>query len=155
MSATWFILKSVFISFVIISFLQLKVGSENKTLELHFTGWMKKLSASKRIQEVAKGGKDFTSDVVKEFTTEDGTRIVIHESKKIRDKKSKERSNDEKIINKMMNGLKLSLSDLSYKAKQKIKEEAKKELEKEVKEDISKKLKANGIDPKKLEAHRK
>lgn len=121
-------------TFVIISVLQLKVGKENKTLEVYFTGWMKSLSASKRIQNIAEGGQAFTSDVIKEFTTEDGSRIIItapevkrrmaSEGKKLKQVLLK----DNQSVSRFLQGLKLEVADLSEEAQETLKDEIRKEV---------------------------
>lgn len=134
MSVTWFMIKSLFITFVIVSVLQLRIGSQNKTLEAHFTNWMKNLSASKRIQNIAQGGQQLTTDVIKEFTTEDGTQITItktevkrkisNEKKRIKDSLFK----DNEVVSRFVNGFKLELNDLTDEAKDSLKSEVKKEI---------------------------
>lgn len=137
MSVTWFMLKSILATFVIISFLQLKVGKENKTLELHFTQWMKGLSASKRIQNIAEGGQLLTNDVIKEFTTEDGSRVLITKPDVKRHLAlEKDRLNqivfkDNKVVSRLVEGFKLDINDLTENAKEKLKEEVRKEIQKE------------------------
>lgn len=161
MSSTWFVIKSLFLTFGIISFLQLRIGSDSKTLEVVFTEWMKNLSASKRIQDVAQGGKNFTSDVIKEFTTPEGHKIYIKENPKPEIQINNEREIasmpstsilDSKIIKRLIGGLKLDYTDLNEQDQVSIKEQFRHELEKEIKKDYESKLKRSGIDPETLDS---
>lgn len=170
MSSSWFIIKSLFITFGIVSLLQVEVGKENKTLESYFISWMKSLAASKKIQSIADGGKDLTTDVIREFTTPDGGLIIIHEKSKTEQKNSKsfvdgiKSTNDNEeartvssysagLVKKIMGGLNLGISDLSVENQNSIKQQIKKELEVQVQNDFEKKLKKAGIDPKTLESN--
>lgn len=134
MSVTWFMIKSILVTFVIISVLQLKVGKENRTLEMHFTVWMKSLSASKRIQNIAEGGQMLTSDIIKEFTTEDGSRVLITKPNlqrhlaKEKDKMSESLLKDNTSVTRFLQGLKLEVRDLSQEAKNKLKEDLREEV---------------------------
>lgn len=172
MSSSWFIIKSLFITFGIVSLLQVEVGKENKTLESYFISWMKSLAASKKIQSIANGGKDLTTDVIREFTTPEGGLIIIHEKKSSaqREKagvKAEDKSHNESdsntvsrsissysasLVQKIIGGLNLGLSDLSLENQNSIKQQIKKELEVQVQKDYEKKLKKAGIDPKTLES---
>lgn len=142
-------------TFGIVSLLQLRMGADSKTLEIYFTDWMKSLSASKRIQDVANGGKDLTTDIIREFTTPDGRKVYIHEKRVTseRDKASeKSGSLDSGVIQKLMSGLKLDMSDLNSSTKLLMKDQIKKEVEKEVIKDYEARLRKSGIDPKTLDA---
>ncbi len=159
MSSTWFVIKSLFLTFGIISFLQMRFGSDSRTLEVVFTDWMKNLSASRRIQDVAQGGKNFTADVIKEFTTPDGHKIYIQE--KInpqieidngRDVANTPSTLDSSIIKRLVGGLKLDYTDLNAKDQVTVKEQFRREIEKEVRKDYENKLKKSGIDPNTLES---
>ncbi|MCO5112837.1 MAG: hypothetical protein M9899_01545 [Bdellovibrionaceae bacterium] len=133
MSVTWFMIKSIFVTFVIISILQLRIGKENRTLEVHFTSWMKSLSASRRIQNIAEGGQMLTSDIIKEFTTEDGSRVIITrpvvqqhlkaEGERVKQVLLKDNSS----VARFLQGLKLEVGDLTTEAQEKLKEELRKE----------------------------
>lgn len=133
MSVTWFMIKSIFVTFVIISVLQLRIGKENKTLEVHFTSWMKSLSASKRIQNIAEGGQMMTSDIIKEFTTEDGSRVIITKPAVVKQIKEEGRKvsqtllKDNTSVSRFLKGLKLEMGDLTQEAKEKLKEEMRQE----------------------------
>jgi hypothetical protein len=142
-------------TFSIVSLLQLRVGSESKTLEIYFTDWMKSLSASKRIQDVAAGGKEMTTDLIREFTTPDGRKVYIHETKKSleRDKASEKTGIIESgVIQKLMSGLKLDVKDLNASTQLLMKDQIKKEVEKEVIKDYESRLRKSGIDPETLDA---
>ena len=157
MSPTWYVIKCLMLTFGIVSVLQIRVGANAKPLEIYFTDWMKSLSASHRIQAVANGGKELTSDFIREFTTPDGRKIYIQESPKAfqRDtssKSSKDEVVDSGLIQRLMSGLKLDISDLNNSSQTSIKDRLKKDIELEVRRDYEAKLKSAGIDPKSLDA---
>ncbi len=156
MSPTWFTIKSLAMTFVIVSILQLRIGSESKTLEVYFVNWMKSLSASKRIQDVAKGGKELTSDFIREFTTPDGRTIYIKESIKPTSDKRKEASvkkdfMDTGMVQRIISGIKLDIKDLNSNSQTSVKKQVKKEIEKELRNEYEEKFRKAGIDPKTLE----
>jgi hypothetical protein len=178
MSSAWFIIKSLFITFGIVSLLQVEVGKDNKTLESYFISWMKSLAASKRILSIANGGKELTTDVIRELTTPDGGLIIIHEKKsadgsgrQTKEKTKFTKNNKEEdsvdsglissrsissysanLMQKIVGGLNIGISDLSIENQKSIKEQIRKELEEQVHKDYEKKLKKAGIDPKTLES---
>ncbi len=156
MSPTWFMIKCLMITFAIVSVLQIRVGSEAKTLEIYFTDWMKNLSASRRIQDVAFGGKELTSDFIREFTTPDGRKISIQESPNPKSRNPASKSIESTAINsnlvqRLMSGLKLDISDLNSSSQEGLKTKLKKDIEREIRKDYDAKLKGAGIDPKTLE----
>lgn len=170
MSPTWFVIKCLLLTFGIVSVLQIKIGNEQKTLELYFTDWMKNMSASKKIHDIANGGKELTSDVIKEFTTEDGQKVYIpqrllkskdgsiaNETKHSNDPKRDLANNgesifDSKIVERLIGGLKLNFMGLQEKDKTSIKDQVRKELEDEIRKDYESRLKKSGLDPKTLDA---
>ncbi len=171
MSPTWFVIKSLFVTFGIVSLLQIRIGADSKTLELYFTDWMKSLSASQRIQDVAQGGKELTTDIIKEFTTPDGSKIYIHEKANSKSNEETQRSKaslqssknksiyyadtikpETNVIQRLISGLKLDFTDLNDTDKFSVKEQVRKEIEKEVRKDYEARLKKSGIDPKTLDS---
>lgn len=153
MSPTWFIIKSLFATFVIISFLQIRVGKESKTLETYFIGWMKALSASKRIQNVAQGGKEMTTDIIREFTTPDGGKVFIRETVGEKRDKASEKSLvvESGLVHRLLEGFKLDISDLNGKAQSSVKEQVRQELEKEIRSEYEGRLKRAGLNPKTMD----
>lgn len=142
-------------TFAIISFLQVPVGKEAKTLEVHFVNWMKRLSASRQITDVARGGRNLTRDFAKEFITSDGRRIVIKEEleKESLDgdgtpSRGKGQINSS-ILGRLMKGLKLDMNDLNAKAKTALKDQIKKEIEAQIRGEIEAQKKEEGQEDKK------
>ena len=154
MSPTWFIIKCLMMTFAIVSALQIRVGTEAQTLETHFVGWMKNLSASKRIQDMANGGKELTTDVIREFTTPDGGKVFIRETinKSSRDKAAEKSVVVQSgLIHRILDGFKLDISDLNSSAQNSVKDQVKKELEEEMRKEYEGRLKKAGINPKTME----
>lgn len=157
MSPTWYIIKCLAMTFAIVSVLQIRVGSEAKTLEVYFLNWMKSLSASKRIQDVAYGGKELTTDFIREFTTPDGRKIYIRETiqPNTRDQASKSKAEslvDSNLVQRLISGIKLDINDLNADSQNSIKDKLKKDMELEIRKDYEARLRGAGIDPKTLDA---
>lgn len=150
MSPTWFIIKSLFMTFAIVSVLQIKVGSEGKSLESHVVNWMKKLSASQRIQDVAKGGKELTTDIIKEFITADGKKIYIKQSRleEIQNSDGNQAINTN-FIKRLISSINLGSGDTE---KLSIRDQIKKDVESEIRKEYEARLKKSGINPKTLDS---
>ena len=135
MSTTWFIIKSLLTTFAIISVLQVPIGKKAQTLEIYFISWMKRLSASRQITDVARGGQALTQDFAKEFITQDGHRVIIGgtgDGKRSVSSDGKIQLNSN-LFGRLMKGFKLDLNDLNEKAKEAVRDQVKKELEAQMK----------------------
>lgn len=155
MSVTWFMIKCLIVTFVLMSLLQLKIGSNNNSLETYFKNWMVKLSASKRIQNVAEGGQQISSQVVREFTTEDGTTVYLASPKKPERAQSnsyiemdgsgqtdKIIIKDNSFFGRIISGFKSQVSEDSIS----FKDELKKEVQKEMIKEMDQRMKKSGLE---------
>src|SRR5690606_31070064 len=74
-----------------------------------------------------------TSDIIKEFTTEDGSRVIITKPAVVKQIKEEGRKvsqtllKDNTSVSRFLKGLKLEMGDLTQEAKEKLKEEIKQE----------------------------
>ncbi len=65
MSPTWFTIKTLVVTFVVVSLMQISIGG--KSLESRYLSWMKSLALSRDIQGIAEGGKQMSSKIYNKY----------------------------------------------------------------------------------------